>query len=441
MALERPPSTSGSTEALKSYRPDPALTARIHVVKDQSNRTNPTEDLTTVARANGVDVLTLIGFNFPGAVVNSKVVPEIVNWYLFHHHEFGCPNTRNGLNRMFRGGERLYIPKATEPDPPGKGPLPKEVEDRLKVSVEVFELPWVEIKGVTPWVRWKVSGTVKGKIAFWHAEHQTKANVAKWREKIALEFSKKLEDGWEEKFSFKFDHSKLLKAKKPGDWLQVFDEMFSYSRKKEVDLADHLDLFHKLDRTKVKFSFEYGGQLSWTPIFAKIGLEFAPYVFKRKDFGIEVVVAGTGDFKVAIGPGPQLVAYAIEYGLPVGVVLVVSGALFAGFTEIVRGAARQGVWEGCRSWYGAGYVRTIFPQSYRQMPDRGPIYDLMMTMYKAGQTDAMADARRMFGGPDPVGAYRNLLMSMYAGKPDPYRMASEALLKMVNEILARKAGR
>ena len=107
MALnEVPPAPAfGSWEALKTFRPDKARTIRTHVVKSR------TEDLRSVAQANGVDVAQLIKFNFPGSVdEKGAVLYGVVNWYLHHHKEFHCPDTLNRQNRRFRGGETIYIP-------------------------------------------------------------------------------------------------------------------------------------------------------------------------------------------------------------------------------------------------------------------------------------------------------------------------------------------
>jgi hypothetical protein len=63
-----------------------------------------------LSRDYGVSAAKIIALNFPGAVVNEKIVPEIVNWYLHYHNEFNCPQTKDGKNRIFRGGESVAIP-------------------------------------------------------------------------------------------------------------------------------------------------------------------------------------------------------------------------------------------------------------------------------------------------------------------------------------------
>jgi len=106
MAIERPPGpTVGAPTVLKRYRPPQDEVAKYHHVSPGGK-----ENLETVARANGISVKELVAFNFPGTVVDDKIVPPVINWYLRHHVEFDCPETRDGKNRMFKGHEKLAIP-------------------------------------------------------------------------------------------------------------------------------------------------------------------------------------------------------------------------------------------------------------------------------------------------------------------------------------------
>src|SRR6266849_629628 len=71
------------------------------------------ESFVAIATQYGVPVARLIAFNFPGSVKNDHVNPDIVNWYLFNHERFRCHDmdaTQNGLNYMFRVGQRVAIP-------------------------------------------------------------------------------------------------------------------------------------------------------------------------------------------------------------------------------------------------------------------------------------------------------------------------------------------
>lgn len=108
MALEKTPASKfGGVNELAKYRP-PADSVRIyHTI------TNKSENFTWIANRYNVPVLQLIGLNFPGAVVNGRVVPEIVNWYLNNHEQFRCPETFDKKNRIFKGGEKLAIPSRT----------------------------------------------------------------------------------------------------------------------------------------------------------------------------------------------------------------------------------------------------------------------------------------------------------------------------------------
>jgi hypothetical protein len=109
MAIERSPDPAlGNQAALKRYRPPVDQIARYHVVKPGKQET-----LETVASANGISVMELLAFNFPGTVVRGNIVPPVVNWYLHYHVEFNCPETHDRHNRRFKGNERLAIPFRT----------------------------------------------------------------------------------------------------------------------------------------------------------------------------------------------------------------------------------------------------------------------------------------------------------------------------------------
>lgn len=106
MAIERTPAaTVGTAKTLQKFRPPQKDVAKYHVVASGRRET-----LETVARSNGVSVKELIAFNFPGSVVDDKIVPGVVNWYLHNHKEFDCPETANRQNRAFKGHERIAIP-------------------------------------------------------------------------------------------------------------------------------------------------------------------------------------------------------------------------------------------------------------------------------------------------------------------------------------------
>jgi hypothetical protein len=89
-----------------SYSPDEEKVSSWHTVRD-----GRAENLQTIATQYGVPVERLIEFNFPGSAKNGHVDPDIVNWYLFHHERFRChATTQDGMNYMFRSGERVAIP-------------------------------------------------------------------------------------------------------------------------------------------------------------------------------------------------------------------------------------------------------------------------------------------------------------------------------------------
>src|SRR5215813_15578507 len=91
--------------AIVSYIPPEDKVAAWHIVSKRR------ESLAAIAAQYGIPAARLIEFNFPGSVKNDRVNPDVVNWYLFHHQRFRCQDTtQDGLNYMFRGGERVAIP-------------------------------------------------------------------------------------------------------------------------------------------------------------------------------------------------------------------------------------------------------------------------------------------------------------------------------------------
>src|SRR5829696_7169190 len=108
MAIERPPKYAAlSLETVKSYRPPEDKVYIWHTVTSGMQ-----ENFGTIAARHRVPVDRIIGFNFPGTVENGRVLTDVVNWYLRHHRGFGGPETRDRLNRMFKGGEKVAIPYA-----------------------------------------------------------------------------------------------------------------------------------------------------------------------------------------------------------------------------------------------------------------------------------------------------------------------------------------
>jgi hypothetical protein len=93
-------------DLVKSYSPPEEKINAWHTVKS-----GKTESLLTIAKQYEVPVQRLIEFNFPGSVKDGRVLPDIVNWYLYNHQRFRCRDTtRDGFNYMFRGGEKVAIP-------------------------------------------------------------------------------------------------------------------------------------------------------------------------------------------------------------------------------------------------------------------------------------------------------------------------------------------
>ncbi len=105
MALERPPATKwGKHEDLKKFRPANDITVKFHTVTDKM------QGFIWLSQNYHVTTNQIIGLNFPGAIENGRVIPEVVNWYLHNHVEFNCPETFDKKNRVFKGGEKIAIP-------------------------------------------------------------------------------------------------------------------------------------------------------------------------------------------------------------------------------------------------------------------------------------------------------------------------------------------
>jgi hypothetical protein len=93
-------------DLVKSYSPPEDDVNMWHTVTN-----GQTESLGTIAKKFQVPVEKLVEFNFPGSVINGKIDPSIVNWYLFNHIRMRCRHTtKDGYNYMFKGGEKIAIP-------------------------------------------------------------------------------------------------------------------------------------------------------------------------------------------------------------------------------------------------------------------------------------------------------------------------------------------
>jgi len=121
MALERAPVPTGqpgqrTVDEMRAYRPPAHLVAGMHTVGRRPD--GRLESLADVAQRAGLPFWDYIGFIFPGC--GRK--PECVNWYLREHYR--CPTTQDGKNRIFRGGERLPLPRRDAGTAPVAGNLP-----------------------------------------------------------------------------------------------------------------------------------------------------------------------------------------------------------------------------------------------------------------------------------------------------------------------------
>ena len=92
------------------------------------------ESLLKIAADHNVSAIRLIELNFPGSVIDNVVNPDIVNWYLFHHVRFHCREmTEDGLNYMFRPGNRVAVPFRGKVEI-GKPEIKKSLNTRFKIK-------------------------------------------------------------------------------------------------------------------------------------------------------------------------------------------------------------------------------------------------------------------------------------------------------------------
>jgi len=127
MALERPPKTgkkpgTRSLAELKRYSPPADTVGGTYTIGRKADRRLETlaDAAAAAGKINGCTFWEYIEFIFPGC--ESK--PQCVNWFLRHRYE--CPETSDGKNRRFRGGEQLPLPKpkTKPPAPPPTPPVP-----------------------------------------------------------------------------------------------------------------------------------------------------------------------------------------------------------------------------------------------------------------------------------------------------------------------------
>lgn len=123
MAFERAPrlgaaSGTRTLDELKAYKPPAESVLRWYPIGRRPG--GEVESLADVAKVSGKDFWAYIEYVFPGC----DKTPECVNWYL--NYRYGCPQTRDGKNRAFKGGEMLPLPKLdwhdAKPNDPAKPP-------------------------------------------------------------------------------------------------------------------------------------------------------------------------------------------------------------------------------------------------------------------------------------------------------------------------------
>lgn len=121
---------------------------------------NPKYDnLGTIAAQFHMPPEKLIEFNFPGSVEHGDLVPEIVNWYLANHVRFLCPETPDKKNRIFKGGERIAIPR------PGHVPSGPPSSTNVTVAAPEESPPQCLLNSLHA-LNWKIRWSTSGRNGF-----------------------------------------------------------------------------------------------------------------------------------------------------------------------------------------------------------------------------------------------------------------------------------
>ncbi|KAA0253733.1 MAG: hypothetical protein EDX89_13150 [Acidobacteria bacterium] len=433
-------------------------------------RSGREESFVTIASKHQTPVERVIGFNFPGSVEGGRVVPEVVNWYLHHHRGFGCPETHDRKNRIFRGGEKVAIPFAGrveigEPVLLPRKPVSLDQPGRPDLfAAEKFVHEW-KVPPKAPadlgYLLAQARISIEGEIS---RDGLVKTSFKKDQVKAALE--KKLDEDLKATFSVKADE-KTLKT--------IADEV-----KKGSKEGFARALFAPFDASlKQSYRFgrlavvpELGAELSTTPVVVRLAGEFqdtlvveglrlnGKFVFK---IGFNVGLSKKGWAWVAQRVGGEAVkrfaatagralAGLWEYLVAEGVIaaggiavaaLAGTAALTSLCAWLVADAKRKGELTGLATWYVSAYSAKVFGN---ERPSGFIVGDTKLRdeLVKLGEEDALADARAVLAKLGRTGTdaealetYRSLLIEADGGK---YETAKWRLERSLTEKSRRLAG-
>jgi hypothetical protein len=448
MALERPPKYAHlNPTGIKTYRPPSDKVMTWQVVSPGYH-----DSLRTLSKRHGVPVEKIIEFNFPGSVENGHLVPEVVNWYLHYHAAFGCPETHDKKNRMFRGGERIAIPylgsvQIGDAILLARGLVSIEGAGDVIASEKFtyeFKLPRTPKDLGYFLVQARVS--VEGEIVRSGSGYM---KIAFKKDQVKLAIEKKLEEDLKATLAVKVDQKTLesiaqavAKGSK-NDFARALAAPFEASLKQSYKFG------------RIAVVPELGAEFSTTPVIVRCGGEYRDHLLGVEGLKID------GKFVVKIGfnvglskkgwawvlerVGPEalkrFIASAGESLAGLWEYLVAEGIIAAGaivvatvawtlaltylMAWVVADAKRKGELTGLATWYVSAFSAKVF---HEPRPDGFIIGDVKLRdqLILIGEKDAIAQARGVLrqarspaaNGSDEqaLDAYRSILIDLEGGK-------------------------
>lgn len=433
----------------------------------------------TIASRYGVRPEQVIQLNFPGAIEGTRVIPEIVNWYLHYHVDFqGCPETHDRRNRMFKGGERIAIPKRviTLPEieliiqrPPTPVPLDgiENIFTGEKFAHE-FKIPPKNPAEVGYFLV-QLRGSIEGELA-------QKAGIVKTqfkKDQIKFQVESELEKDFKGAFSLKLDQKTIdttaneIKKGSNEGFVRALAAPFELSLKQSYkfgnwsvvpEVGAELSLTPLILRVAgdYKGSFVIGGVAVDGKFAVKggfnVGLSKAGWAEVAKRIDWEAVkrfltsagrsLAATWELLVAEG---VVAGGAIVVGTVLGTLAITSLIAWA-----VVNAGKKGELRGLSRWYSSAYKAKVFryprPTGFiAGGPEANKLRDELVIM---GEKDAVAMAESVLREmnelamhPTEEARLRRLSEIMISTLGNGNQaFAEQTLLNKLNQEIERKLG-
>lgn len=410
---ERPPKYAFlNFDAVLGYRPPEEQVAEWHTVTPGRRET-----FWSIAAQHQVPVERIIGFNFPASVEDGRVIPAIVNWYLHRHRQFGCPATEDGLNRKFKGGERIAIPfLGSVVIGEARIGKPESLDDKS-------DSPWLRSEKFTyefkippkpkdlGYLLAQARIAIEGEIS--QHEGLLKTSFKKDQLKVALE--KKLDDDLKLTFGVKCDDKVMeniaegVKSGSPSGFAKALAAPFEASIKRtfrwghvalEPELGAEFSVTPVVVRVagvwedtllvdglemKGKFSVKIGFNVGlsakgWAWVVERVG----PEAIKRLISAAGRSLAGLWEYLVAEG---IIAAGVIVIGTVLGTI-----ALTALMAWVVADARRKGELKGLATWYVSAFSAKVFRE---ERPSGFILGDTKVRdeLVRLGEQDAVAAAK------------------------------------------------